>query len=199
MYDMGIVATIIVAIEQMTTADDMQVINRIRKGDVNAFEVVVENYQTAIGRFIYRMTGDYHLTQDLTQDAFVRAYKSILKTHSEISLKAWLYRIARNVVFAHNRRKRLISFVPFSKTGEEALLDPEDLSQQGEERLTIQNTLCQVSYDKRVCMVLHYVEGYKYREISELLGISEDAVRKRVARGNVEFRCLYEKEGGGRK
>jgi len=78
-------------------------------------------------------------------------------------------------------------------------LDPGSLSQNNEESIVIGNALRKVSYDKRVCLVLHYVDGFKYREIAGILGISEDAVRKRVARGTDEFRILYKKEGGEKR
>ena len=183
----------------MNTPTEYQVINRMRQGDGKAFTTVVENYQAAIQRFILRMTGDYHLTQDLAQDTFIRAYNGIIKTHSELSLKAWLYRIASNVVYAHYRRKRLILFVPFTEAMKDGPLDPGSLSQNNEESIVIGNALRKVSYDKRVCLVLHYVDGFKYREIAGILGISEDAVRKRVARGTDEFRILYKKEGGEKR
>ena len=58
----------------------------------------------------------------------------------------------------------------------------------------IKEALLKVPGEQRTCMVLHFVEGLKYREIAEILGISEDAVRKRVARGSHEFRKAYHPE-----
>ena len=70
--------------------DDAQVIVRVRKGNADAFAQIVEHYQAPIGRYLYRLTGDHEVTQDLVQDTFLKAYQSILRTDSEISFKAWL-------------------------------------------------------------------------------------------------------------
>ena len=62
--------------------------------------------------------------------------------------------------------------------------------------MAIQEVLNKIPGKFRVCMVLHFVEGFKYKEIAETIGISEEAVRKRVARGSDEFRKLYGGRGG---
>jgi len=72
----------------------------------------------------------------------------------------------------------------------------EASSDHVEERLLIEEALLKIPLDQKACMVLHFVEGLKYREIADVLGVTEDAVRKRVARGSKEFRKLY-KQGGG--
>jgi RNA polymerase sigma-70 factor (ECF subfamily) len=65
------------------------------------------------------------------------------------------------------------------------------------EEMSIQEVLRKIPPEQRVCLVLHYVEGFKYREIADTLGISEEAVQKRVSRGKHLFRQLY--EGGTNK
>jgi len=64
------------------------------------------------------------------------------------------------------------------------------------ENLAITETLLNIPSDQRTCMILHFMEGFKYREIAETLGISEEAVRKRVARGSETFRRLFGSRGG---
>ena len=68
--------------------DEVQVVALIRTGQTDAFGEVVDTYQARIYRYVYRLTGDADLAQDLTQDTFINAYKSILKTRSELSLSA---------------------------------------------------------------------------------------------------------------
>ena len=74
--------------------EEAQVIDMVRAGEVDAFAEIVEHYQAPILRYLYRLTGDYQMAQDLAQDTFLQAYKGILKTKADLSLKAWLYRIA---------------------------------------------------------------------------------------------------------
>ena len=97
--------------------DEAQVIALIRTGDTDAFAEIIEQYQAPIIRYLYRLTGDYEVAQDLAQDTFLQAYKGILKTKSELSFKAWLYRIATNNALQLRRRKRLLSFIHFANSG----------------------------------------------------------------------------------
>jgi RNA polymerase sigma-70 factor (ECF subfamily) len=166
-------------------------IARIRTGNINVFETIVEKYQFPLVRYLYRLTGDYELAKDLTQDTFIKAYRSILKTDSELNLNAWLFRIATNTAIQHLRRKKIISFIPFDNLSqpENKIIGTQTDTQMDE--LAIKETFEKIPWDQRVCMVLHYVEGFKYREIADTLEISEDAVRKRVSRGVQLFRRLY--------
>ena len=121
----------------------------------------------------------------------MQAYRSILKTKSELSLKAWLYRIATNNARQFHRRRRLLSFIPL--TGRERHIAPaaDASSDRVVERIAIEEAMQEVPYERRACMMLHFVEGLKYREIAEIVDASEEAVRKRVARGSEQFRTAY--------
>ena len=171
--------------------NETQVIASVRAGAADAFNGIVESYQQPIVRYLYRLTGDIDVAQDLAQDTFVNAYKSIVKTKAELSLKAWLYRIATNSARQYHRRKRLISFIPFSKSDGADIVSPHQSMERVDQRLDIDDALLHVPQDQRVCIVLHYVEGLHYKEIGDILGISEEAVRKRVARGSRDFREAY--------
>lgn len=177
--------------------DEAAIVSLVRAGNTDAFAEIVEQYQAPIQRYLYRLTGDHELAKDLAQDTFIQAYKNILKTDSELSFRAWLYRIAMNNALQSHRRKKLISFIPFSglRTSETAGGGRVD---EADRKISIEEALLKVSQQNRVCMVLHFVEGFKYREISEILGISEEAVRKRVFRGSQEFKQFFSIGGGVR-
>jgi RNA polymerase sigma-70 factor (ECF subfamily) len=177
--------------------DEVAAIALVRAGNADAFAGIVEHYQAPIQRYLYRLTGDYELAKDLAQDTFVQAYKNILKTDSELSLRAWLYRIAENNAKQHFRRKKMISFLPFSSPEKEESI-PGGRAEETEQSMAIEEALLKIPQKQRTCLVLHFVEGFKYREIAEILEISEEAVRKRVARGSREFRKLYSAGGGVR-
>lgn len=176
--------------------EEARVIALVRAGEADAFAEIIGHYQAAIIRYLYRLTGDYEMAKDLAQDTFIQAYKGILKTDAELSFKAWLYRIATNNALQHRRRKRLLSFIPFTSK-------EEDIPSSGNridhlvETFAINEALLKMPEEQRTCLVLHFVEGFKYKEIAETLGCSEDAVRKRVARGKKLFIGLYSREGGG--
>ena len=175
--------------------EEALVIALVRAGDTDAFAEIVECYQAPIQRYLFRLTGDYELARDLAQDTFIQAYKGILKTNSELSFRAWLYRIATNNAWQHRRRKKLISFIPFADHIESDIPSTEIQPDCMDEKLAIQVVLSQIPKEQRTCLVLHLVEGFKYREIAETLGISEDAVRMRVTRGKEVFQRLYRRGG----
>ncbi|MDD5093197.1 MAG: sigma-70 family RNA polymerase sigma factor [Dehalococcoidia bacterium] len=95
------------------------------------------------------------------------------------------------------RRKRRISFIPFSDYGRQDIPAKDSAPERVEQQMAIEESLLQVPYDQRNCMVLHFVEGFKYAEIARIMGISEEAVRKRVARGSQRFRAAYGANSGG--
>jgi len=169
----------------------VSIIAMMRTGSVDAFAEIVEHYQVPIIRYLYRLTGDYETAQDLAQETFIQAYNGILKTNSELRLKAWLYRIATNNAWQYHRRRKLLSFIPFDGLRKSDAPKVENQSDSTGEEIAIREALHQVPAEQRACLVLHYVEGFKYREIAETLGISEDAVRKRISRGKQVFRRLY--------
>ena len=176
--------------------EEARVIALVRSGEVDAFAEIIEKYQAPIVRYLYRLTGDYEMAKDLAQDTFFQAYKGILKTDAELSFRAWLYRIATNNAMQHHRRRKLLSFIPFT-SHENDISTADKRSGHPDEILAINEALLKIPAEQRTCLVLHFVEGFKYKEIAETLGCSEEAVRKRVARGKQLFIGLYDRERGG--
>ena len=176
--------------------EEARVIALVRAGEVDAFAGIVEHYQAQITRYLYRLTGDYEIAKDLTQDTFVQAYKGIMKTDADISFRAWLYRIATNNALQYHRRRKLLSFVRLAPGDAHMMLAEKKTGNQAE-TAAIEEALRYVPEEQRICLVLHFAEGFKYREIAETLNISEDAVRKRVARGRRAFIDCYSRRGDG--
>jgi RNA polymerase sigma-70 factor (ECF subfamily) len=171
--------------------DEANAVALVRAGRTDAFGEIMGHYQAPIVRYLYRLTGDYETALDLAQETFIKAYQGIIKTPSELKLKPWLYRIATNNARQYHRRRRLLSFVRFDDLRKSGAPDTENQPDHTDEEMAIREALRKLSADQRNCLVLHYVEGFKYREIAETLGISEDAVRMRVARGKQTFRRIY--------
>jgi RNA polymerase sigma-70 factor (ECF subfamily) len=120
-----------------------------------------------------------------------------MKTKSELSLKAWLYKIASNNALQHHRRRKILSFVPFLNSPEADIPEPGSGPEWIDAKVDVQRALLGVPADQRTALVLHYVEGLKYREIADVLSTSEEAIRKRVARGSEAFRNAYLPKAGG--
>lgn len=170
-------------------SDEVLLISSIRAGDESAFTVVVERYQARIARYLRRLVGSVALAEDLTQETFLSAYRSIRKTDSELALGPWLYRIATNHAYMHFRRRKLLQFLPFldNRPGETA--PPADAG-LGEQDL-VRRALARLPREYSTPLLLHMVEGFRHHEVGAILGISAEAARKRVARGSEMFRRAY--------
>lgn len=177
--------------------DEARTVEQIREGNDDAFDEIVVRYEAPLLRYLSRLTGDGEFAKDLTQKTFLDAYKGILATGEDLSLKAWLYRIATNNALQHIRRNKVLSFIPFSRIGDVVTGRFKAPEAPLDEKVAVEEALLRVPADQRTPMVLHFVEGFRYREIAELLGISEEAVRKRVARGSKLFRSEYTEQSEG--
>jgi RNA polymerase sigma factor (sigma-70 family) len=184
------------AVKGVLFLEDSEIIAMVKNGNADSFAEIIERYQQPIFRYLYRLTGDHATSQDLRQDTFIQAYQGIFKTEIKVSFKSWLYRIATNNALQFHRRRRVLSFLPLKEnTGTDIPGAGKDNFEQTGMQIDIKDTLDKIPRDQRVCMVLHFVEGFKYQEIAVTLGISEEAVRKRIFRGSQEFKRLYSSEG----
>ena len=132
---------------------------------------------------------------DLAQDTFVQVYKEIDKTSGELALDAWIYRIATNYGLRYLNRNRLRQFVQLDsrENFDESLAvaGPED---QTETRILIEQALGTMKPKDAAVLQLHYGNGFTYEEIGQIMKMSSEAVRKRVARGVEKFRRVYGKK-----
>lgn len=171
---------------------DVQVVERLRARDAQAFRSLIERLQQPVTGYLHRLVGDRDVALDLAQDTFLQVYKEIGKTSGDLALDAWIYRIATNFGLRYLNRKRLKQFVGLEarEICDESLATagPED---QIETRILVQQALGMLKPRDSAVLQLHYGNGFTYEEIGQVLGMSSEAVRKRVARGVEKFRAVY--------
>ncbi|GAC1381324.1 MAG: RNA polymerase sigma factor [Ktedonobacteraceae bacterium] len=174
---------------------DVQVVESLRAGDAEAFRSLIERLQQPITGYLHRLVGNRELALDLAQDTFLQVYKEIGKTSPDLLLDPWIYRIATNYGLRYLNRKRLRQFV-----GLETASSPEDFNvhlmvagpeNSAETRILIQEALSKMKSQDAACLLLHYGNGFTYEEISAILEMTPEAVRKRVARSVEKFRIFY--------
>jgi RNA polymerase sigma-70 factor, ECF subfamily len=175
-------------------AENVETLVSFREGDMEAFAGIMRRFQSPIIHYLYHLTGDSEVARDLAQDTFLQAFKSLPKTTRNLPLKNWLYRIATNNAIGYYRHKAILSFIPWEDNGRPHI-DGDSL-QQVAEVADVRAALMKLPAKLRVCLVLHLVDGFKHREIAHMLGVSEDAVRKRVTRAMEKFRQIYPSPGG---
>lgn len=178
--------------------DDRHLVERARAGDAEAFGVLFEQYQAQILNYLYRMVSDRALAEDLTQDTFIKAYKSLPKTSPDLKFKAWLYRIATNTAISHLRRGKIVRWLPF--VGEHET-KAERVDNQVSRSMDISVALKQLPQHYASILLLRHYQGLSLAETAEALDITENAAKLRLFRARKKFATVYDDENaeGGRE
>jgi RNA polymerase sigma-70 factor, ECF subfamily len=174
--------------------EDAQLVRRILAGETDLYRKIVVRYEARLLAYLARMLGDVELGRDVTQDTFVAAYASLGQWRAEpgASLGPWLYRIATNHGLNALRARRRRGDAQSSLL---ALANHPDAERSLEDRFAqrelLDAALRSLPPEEGACLVLHLVAGERYAEIGVRLGMSSEAVRKRVARGITALREAY--------
>jgi RNA polymerase sigma-70 factor (ECF subfamily) len=181
----------------MSDADaDALLVERVKLGDVRAFEMLVVKYQRRIERLIGRMVRDTDLVQDIAQETFIRAYRALPQFRGESAFYTWLYRIAVNSAkkaLMDMKRDPLVSEAAMrtDEDGEETsraeseLSDgetPEALLASKEIAAAVNSAIEALSEDLRQAITLREIEGLSYEEIAEAMNCPIGTVRSRIFR-----------------
>ena len=158
---------------------------------VLGWDEIVAEHSARVYRLAYRLTGNRHDAEDLTQDVFIRVFRS-LDTYEPGNFPGWLHRITTNLFLDRVRRKSRLRMDGFGEGAEERLLSHEVLPESAVHDANfdpdIENALASLSDEFRVAVVLCDIEGLSYEEISDVLGIKLGTVRSRIHRGRTQLR-----------
>lgn len=157
------------------------------------FERLFRDYQRSIYIYLCRLVGDQKQAEDLTQDAFVKAYRALDRLPAEANVRAWLYRIATNTALDWLRRRRLISWLPLFERDHHPATSTS-FAESSLESVAVQQALARLPARYRVPLVLYTCQGLSTQEIADILRISRGAVKTRLFRAREKFRRLYASE-----
>jgi len=178
------------------TEPDALLVERTKRGDVKAFEMLVVKYQRRIERLIGRMVRDVDLVQDIAQETFIRAYRALPKFRGESAFYTWLYRIAVNTAkkaLVDLKRDPLVTQAAMvnhddgdeTSRVENELTDgetPESLLASKEVAAAVNAAIDALSEDLRQAIVLREIEGLSYEEIAAVMNCPIGTVRSRIFR-----------------
>jgi len=179
----------------IAAADELSQIRRAATGDHAAFALLVRRYEARIDVYLRQMVGDADLASDLAQETFLAAYQALPRwqpppnatTRTTDLLSPWLYRIATNHAISALRRQAMLARrAPGAPTRASSSLEDAVIGRE-----LLRAALATLDEDDAACLVLHYVAGERYGEIAARLGISSEAVRKRVGRALSSLRRAY--------
>ena len=175
-------------------------------GDQGAFGKLVEQNQGKIYSLCYRMTGNPDDAADLTQEAFLNAWRGLARFQGQASFSTWLYRLTSNACIDFLRReKRRISLSMTledeeDEEGRQADLPDQRFSPQRELEKkeaaeALRRGLAALTPEYREILTLRELEGYSYQELSRELGLEEGTVKSRLARARLALREFLQKDG----
>jgi RNA polymerase sigma factor (sigma-70 family) len=168
---------------------------RVRDGEIDTLGLLFERYKRPLYGFFYGMSKDSELSEDLVQNVFFRILKYRYLFRGEGDFKTWMFHIARNVNHDHYRKNK-IKAKDSLEAWQDRLGSEENRStecQQDEERQLLSMAMDRLPEDKREILLLSKFQDKKYKEIGEILGCSEGAVKVKVFRALQELKEVYKK------
>jgi RNA polymerase sigma-70 factor (ECF subfamily) len=160
-------------------AEEHELVRASQRGDRSAFTALVERYWDRLYRWLYRLTRDQHAAEDLAQEAFLKAFAHLDRFRPGTNFRAWLFRIAHNS-FANQyrspqrRRERLPENLPGADRG------PVDEVVSREALEGVASALARLPIEFRAALLLRVEEGLSFRQIAEVLDLTEETARWRV-------------------
>jgi RNA polymerase sigma factor (sigma-70 family) len=156
-----------------------------------SWEEVVAQHSARVYRLAYRLTGNRHDAEDLTQEVFVRVFRS-LHSYTPGTFEGWLHRITTNLFLDHARRKARIRFDALAEDAETRMpgrvAAPDDQVLDGLFDDDVETALAELPPDFRAAVVLCDIEGLTYEEIADVLELKLGTVRSRIHRGRSMLR-----------
>lgn len=191
--------------KQKTTDEDYELVSFCKKGDVDAFEVLVKKHQRRMLNIAYRMIGNYEEACEIVQDAFVSAYRNLKGFKGKSKFSTWLYTIVMNL--SKNRLKQLKTQLhrekfsidnPVLTNDGQIKVEPASSEPSALEKLEkrdvqrkVQECINSLDDEFREVLILRDIQGFSYGEISDLLKAPEGTVKSRLFRAREAVKdCL---------
>ncbi|HEY8347191.1 MAG TPA: RNA polymerase sigma factor [Symbiobacteriaceae bacterium] len=190
-----------------STPPDEALVLMAQQGNMKAFAMLVERHQGRVYRMLYQVVGDEQDAQDLTQEAFLKVYRSLAGYRGEAAFTTWLHRLTVNVAldWLRARRRRPLQ-VPLElpEEGERRIQgfagvpeDPEEAALRNERRRRLREAIRALPPDYREVVLLYHFYQLSYREIAERLHIPVRTVESRLYRAKQQLRKAFFQADGG--
>lgn len=171
---------------------DLALVRRAKRGDYRAFDLLVLKYQSRLVSIAFKYVKEIQLAEDISQEAFIKAYKAIDSFREESAFYTWLYRITANtaknyLVSKGRRRESSISELSTLENEEQFVIashdSPDEILLAQELRNTLFNAVSSLPEDTRTALSLREFEGLNYEEIANIMNCPVGTVRSRIFRG----------------
>ncbi len=189
----------------MVSQDELDLIERLKRGDESAFRILVEQYQDLVYNTALSIVQNESDAEDVAQEVFIQVYRSIGSFKSEAKLSTWIYRItttrALDLLRVRKSKKRFGLLKRLWETAEESPMENiQDFNHPGvslerkEAAAQLMTAIAQLPENQKVAFVLHKLEGLSYLEIAEVMGNTLPAVESLMHRARLNLRKILEKK-----
>ncbi|UMZ72559.1 RNA polymerase sigma factor [Natranaerofaba carboxydovora] len=176
----------------MNYPGDELLVQRCKKGQLEAYEKLIKKYENKVYSLCYRYSGNYDDANDLAQEAFIKVFNSIDKFKGKSAFSTWLYRVTANVCLDEMRKKKKtpISIDKPQETEEgevyfnlpDQKYNPEIIAEKNDLKQLVHKGISKLPKEQRIIIILREMEELSYEEISEVLEISIGTVKSRLNR-----------------
>lgn len=178
----------------MKTLSDNAIMLKVQKGDIDQMGLLYERYHRPLFRFLYNMTHERELSEDLVQNVFMRMLKYNDGFLGYGEFKTWMYRIARNMVYDHFRHVKHTPPLRDVKEYETSIAGEQftDAAMEKEQELKLlEAAMEKLSMENRELLVLCRYEELKYHEIAQILNTTEGVIKVRIHRALKQLKSYY--------
>jgi len=182
---------------------DAQLVQNCLRGDGPAWEELVKRHTRRVYNLCYRFTGNSAEAEDLSQEVFLRIYRTLASYHSAFGgFPTWLTSVTRNLLVDHYRRTRrdrvtdsLDDAMPVLEEKHSSARAPDKLAQAAELSAQLQRGLARLSPELREAVILRDLQGLEYNEVQVILQVPEGTVKSRINRGRIELARILSEMG----
>ena len=190
----------------MTKEEESRLVRDILQGDADAFETLVREHQTRVYNLALRMTGSPEDAMDISQETFLKAWRTLGRFRGDCSLGSWLYRIASNLcidLMRKNKRRQTDKLVSLDDPGEDGRPlelpdvsgDPQRVLETAEGRQAVRDCVDALPEQQRQILLLRELGGLSYEEIARQLGLELGTVKSRIFRARAKLAELLQERG----
>lgn len=182
---------------------DEELVEKIKKGDIDAYEEIIKKYENKVCGIIYHMIKNQNDVEDLVQEVFIKVYKNLSKFKGDSSLYTWIYKITVNLCLDEVKKRKNIIYLDEKLEVEDGELERElpssdktqvELYEEKELKEKLHKCIGKLPEKQRVMIVLRDIKGFSYEEISEITSVKLGTVKSQINRARLKLKELLDKE-----
>ena len=179
----------------MQKEQEIQLVNKIKKGDQNAFRSLVNEYKDMVYSICFNISKNREDAEELAMDAFMQAYKKIDNFRGESAFSTWIYRIAYNLTLSKLRKSKLDTTdidKEVYRLDDSSSIGALEQMIRGERALEVQKAINELDVESKEIINLVYFKDKKMKEVSDIMKLSESNVKVKLFRGRQKLMKLLE-------